>query len=413
MARTPVVTCFLRNRGEVLLFRRAEGVDTYPGRWGGVSGYVEDDDPLATARMEIEEETGIAEATHVRSGTPFAIREESSDREWRVHPFLFDVGHRSLTLNEETAEADWTSPTEIFRRKTVPALEISYSHVAPTVETVETDTERGSAAISVTALEVLRDSAGWAASVGRGPAPVRETASALLDARPTMAVLRNRINRVMADTGPPADIERSAIDGIDRAFRVDRAAATEAAAAIGDTVLTLSRSGTVRRAVFEAEPAVVVAESRPAGEGIGFAESLANAGIEVTVCTDAAVSHVLAERSIDTVLVGADTVRFDGTVVNKTGTRGAALAAANEGIPFLVACSVDKISHEPALYLESGDPTAVYAGDSDITVDNPTFDLTPASLVDAIVTDRGRITTGELTDIAEEMADLADWQEQE
>lgn len=413
MPRAAVVTAFLRNRGEVLLVRRAADVSTFPDRWGAVSGYVEHDDPARTARLEIEEETGIAGPTLVRRGAPFTIREDGRDRDWRIHPFLFDVGTRAVTLNEENAEAVWTSPTEILRRPTVPALEVSYAHVAPEVSTVEGDTDRGSAAISVTALEVLRDAAGRAAVADRGLQAVRETAMALLDARPSMAVLRNRVNRVMAGAEAPADVERAAIEGIDRALAADEAAAAEAAAALGKTVLTLSRSGTVERALLAAEPAVLVAESRPAAEGIGFAESLAASGLDVTICPDAAVGQLLADRDIETVVVGADTVRSDGAVVNKVGTRMAALAAANEDVPFLVACAADKISHDPTLHLEPGDAAAVYDGEADVAVANPTFDVTPAALIDGVLTDRGRLSAADVAAIAEEMAALADWQGQE
>jgi translation initiation factor 2B subunit (eIF-2B alpha/beta/delta family) len=158
---------------------------------------------------------------------------------------------------------------------------------------------------------------------------------------------------------------------------------------------------------------VVVAESRPASEGVGVAERLAEAGLEVTLCTDAAIASLLAEREIDSVLVGADTVRFDGTIVNKTGTRAAALAAANEDVPFLVACAIDKISHDPTIHLEAGDPEELYTGPADLEVVNPTFDLTPASLVDGYLTDRGRLASTDIDDIANELASLADWQEQE
>lgn len=413
MDRSAVVTCFLRNRGEILLFRRAHDAGTYPDRWGAVSGYVETDDPRETASMEIAEETGITDPSLVRTGAPFSIRDEASDRVWTVHPFLFDVDTRDLRLNEETAEAVWVPATELLRRATVPALWTSYRHVAPAVETVRTDTDRGSAAISITALEVLRDAAGEASVRERGLAPVAETARALLDARPSMAVLTNRINRAMAGTHAPAAVERAAIEGIERAFEVDQAAAEEAASALGTTVLTLSRSGTVERALRQAEPSVYVAESRPAGEGVGVAERLADAGLEVTLCTDAAIATLLADGEIDSVLVGADTIRFDGAVVNKTGTRSAALAAANEDVPFLVACAVDKISHDPTIHLEAGDPKELYAGSAALEVVNPRFDLTPASLVDGYLTDRGRLAPTDIDDIATELASLADWQEQE
>lgn len=408
-----VVTCFLRHRGELLLFRRAPDVDTYPDRWGAVSGYVEDDDPRGTARLEIAEETGITDPGFVRAGAPFSLRDEASNQTWTVHPFLFDVDTRDLRLNEETVEAVWVPATELLRRPTVPALWTSYRHVAPTVSTVREDTDRGSAAISITALEVLRDAAGQTAVRGGGFAQVDRTATDLLDARPAMAVLRNRVNRAMADTSTPQTVERAAIQGIERAIDVDAAAADEAADAVGETVLTLSRSGTVEQGLRQADPSVIVAESRPGNEGVGVAEQLADAGLDVTLCTDAAIATLLADTEIDTVLVGADTIRFDGAVVNKTGSRMAALAAANEDVPFLVACAVDKVSHDPTIHLETGDPDEIYTGRADLEVVNPTFDLTPAALIDGYLTDRGRLTPADIDDVAKEMAGLADWQKQE
>ncbi len=413
MGRAAVVTCFLRHRGEVLLLKRSDQVGSFAGRWGSVSGYVEAGDPEATARLEIQEETGITDPSLVRVGEPFSIREDAADREWWVHPFLFDVSSRAIDLNEETAEAEWTTPTAILRRPTVPALGTSYAHVAPTVASVREDTEHGSAAISITALEVLRDEAGRAVTSDGEMATVVRAAEALLDARPAMAVLRNRVNRAMAAADSPQDAERAAIEGIERAFEVDEAAAAEAAAHVGSTVLTLSRSGTVRRTLMAARPTVVVAESRPAREGVGTAETLAGVGLDVLLCTDAAIAQVMAEHDVDTAVVGADTVRPDGSVVNKTGTRLVALAAADLGIPFLVACSVDKVTHDSAITLEKGDPSQVYDGDADLRIANPTFELTPAELIDGIVTDRGRMTPDEMGDIAAEMADLADWEEQE
>jgi ADP-ribose pyrophosphatase YjhB (NUDIX family) len=59
MTETAVVTVFLRHRGDVLLLRRSEDVDSYPGQWGAVAGHVENDDPHASALAEIEEETGL------------------------------------------------------------------------------------------------------------------------------------------------------------------------------------------------------------------------------------------------------------------------------------------------------------------------------------------------------------------
>ena len=412
MDEAAVVTCFLRNRGEVLLLRRTDDAETYPGRWGTVTGYVEDDDPAGTARMEIGEETGLGDDVDpVRAGERFVVRDAEIGRAWRVHPYLFDAGSRDVTPNEESAAAEWTSPTAIRRRETVPDLWRSYERVAPTVETVAGDHEHGSAYVSIRALEVLRDAAGSAATSGDDDlAPVVEVAEALLDARPSMAALGNRVNRAMSGADSPAAVEAAATAGIERAYAADEAAAREAAAVLdGGTVLTLSRSGTVLDALRTGASAAIVAESRPAGEGVGVAEALADAGLDVRLCTDAAVAHLLAVRDVDAVVVGADAVLPDGRVVNKIGTRAAALAADLEGVPCYAVAAVDKVQADDVVHLEAGDPAEVYDGDADVEAVNPTFDVTPADLVEGVVTERGVLDRSEVAAVASEHRTRAEW----
>jgi len=173
-------------------------------------------------------------------------------------------------------------------------------------------------------------------------------------------------------------------------------------------VLTLSRSGTALSALREADlRKLFVAESRPGNEGIGVAEALA-AEKTVTLHTDAAVAHVLHEAAVDAVLVGADTVLPDGSVVNKTGTRAAALAADRDGVPFYVVAASDKVTTDETVPLESGDRAAVYDGDATVDVRNPTFDVTPPELVERVVTERGALSPDEVSDVADELRGLAE-----
>ena len=162
---------------------------------------------------------------------------------------------------------------------------------------------------------------------------------------------------------------------------------------------------------------LVTASSGPAREGIDVAEALVRGGREgeardVTVCTDAAVPAILAEGGVDLVLVGADTVRPSGAVVNKTGTRGAALAARREDVPFYAACAVDKIAAAEETRGEEGGRRDVYDGTADLHVRNPTFDVTPADLVTGgIVTERRTFASAEIESVAEEHARLATWRD--
>ncbi|WP_267642084.1 NUDIX domain-containing protein [Haloarchaeobius amylolyticus] len=417
---THVVTAFLRNEGTVLLLRRSDAVGTYTGQWGGVSGFAEGD-PDEQVLVEITEETGLDESAVdlVRSGTPVRFTDADLDRDWVVHPYLFDCDTQEVALSEEHDAYEWVSPTEIPRRDAVPELWTAYDRVAPTVRSITADDEHGAAYLSLRALEVLRDRAGLLVQEDAADEDawdeLADLGKRLLRARPSMAVLRNRVNRVLASADrAAASVEQYAIDGIHRAVTADTDAAVRAGALVGDrTVLTLSRSGTVLRALQEGDPTeVFVAESRPGNEGVDVAETLLSA-YPVTLVTDAGVAHTMATEDVDAVVVGADTVLPDGTVVNKTGTRAAALAAAHEEIPLYVVCSTDKVSIEATVNLETGRRSAVYDGDAPLSVSNPLFDETPPHLVDSIVTERGDLDAREVTEVAEELRSLASWGDRE
>lgn len=426
MDERTVVTCFLRHDGAVLLLRRSEDVGSYAGTWGAVAGHA-DGDPATAARQEIREETGLdSEVTFVCRGDPFSVVDEDLERRWTVHPFLFDSTTRDIDPNWETSEFEWVAPTAIRHRETVPELWESYDRVRPTVETVESDHTHGASSISVRALEVLRDEAALlvadseADDAGGDPASdgwnrLVETATNLLAARPSMSVVQNRVNRVMhaaSTVATPAAVEHVASTAISHAISADRRAAACATERIADQrVATLSRSGTVLTALKHGTPeAVLVAESRPGREGVGVAESLAGE-TDVTLTSDAAFAHALAEWGADTLLVGADTVLADGRVLNKVGTRAGAIASGFETVDVLVVTAVDKISSDGTTDVEPRDRSELYDGDSDIAVLNPTFDVTPADCIDAVVTERGPLDVAIVGEIARQHSERASWQD--
>ncbi len=379
----PLSVCFLRDRGNVLSGRYDD-----PVRWDAPASQIEDD-PDTTARQVVDRIVERPDAvSFVRAGDPIDAGERI------VYPYLFDAESRGTTTDFGTIE--WIHPTDIRRRRTGAGLWTGYEAVAPTVETVRADETHGSAYISVRALEVLRDRAttgDWSGLV--------DLARELLDARPSMAALENRVNRAMfeAETPRTTAVERAARAGIERAVAADDWAATRAANAIEGTVLTLSRSGTVESALLAAGPdEVVVLESRPDREGVDVAERLADAGIDATVTLDGAVAHSMKE--INTILVGADTVLADGSVVNKVGTRTAAVAAAREGVPVYAVAAADKISSATEPTLEP-----IY-GDEGVEIDAPLFDHTPADLVTGVITEESVFDTG---DVAERAAEREHW----
>jgi len=403
MDEREVVTCFLRNEGRVLLARRSDDAGSYPGQWGAITGYLTPergappDDPETAARREIREETGLEDVALVRQGEPFAVEDADRGTRWRVHPFLFETETRGIDPNWELPEYEWIHATAIRRRETVPDLWRSYDRVRPTVGTVAADDEHGSAWISLLALEVLRDEAALAADFETVAAVARE----LLAARPSMAVVETRINRVMSAAGvAPGDVEAAAREEIASAVEADRVAAAVAADRIeGARVCTLSRSGTVQTALERADPdAVLIAESRPGGEGIDVAESLAG-DFEVTLTSDAALAGRLAEFDADAVVVGADTILPDGRVLNKVGTHGLALAAAAHDLPCYAVAAADKITPDTEVDVEQA-PTTLYEGDADVVVANPLFETTPPDRWTGICTDEGMLDADDVSDIA-------------
>ena len=403
---TDVVTVFLRCGPDVLLLERSSEVGSYPGLWGGVAGHAEGD-PDGAARRELREEAGVEDAALVCRGDTFEV-DDPEHGTWRVHPFLFDAESRAVETNWETARYEWVAPTEIRRRDTVPDLWRSYDAVRPTVATVAGDDEHGSAYLSLRALDVLRDEAALADDYDEPAAVARD----LRDAKPSMAVVRNRVNRAMREADrTPESIEASARGVAREAVDADERAAARAAAELDGAsgVFTLSRSGTVlaalRRAALER---VVVAESRPGGEGVDVAEALADEGFDVTLTGDANGPAAVAD--CDAVLVGADAVFPDGTVVNKVGTRAAALAARDAGVPVLVACAADKIAPEPLPVAADADLAALYDGDADLAVANPVFEPVPGRLVDGVVTEDGRLDAEAIAAAVRERRGWADWE---
>ena len=398
---TAVVTAFVRNRGAVLLTQPAES----GGRWDGLSAPAEGSaGHAAEARRLVREATGLSSLTLAYAGESLTVA--AGDGELTIHPVLFDTPTRETGDMAGVDAAEWVPPTAMVDRETVPGLWGAYEQVAPSPTTIAADTIHGSAALSIRALGVLRDRAAvaddWTALV--------DPALELQDARPSMAVLENRINRVMttAERSPEAIHDR-AIGEIEAALDADAGAAATAADRLEGPIATLSWSGTVRDALAGLGAPVTVAESRPDREGIDLAESLASEGLDVTVTTDAALPAVLSDREFGAVLVGADTILPNGDIVNKVGTRSLAMAADHADIPVYVVAARDKVATDDTFHSESGPAVTVYDGEADIAVRNPVFDLTPGELVTGVLTEDGLLDQRGISVVAAQHRSNAEW----
>jgi methylthioribose-1-phosphate isomerase len=146
------------------------------------------------------------------------------------------------------------------------------------------------------------------------------------------------------------------------------------------------------------EPISVFAcETRPLLQGARLtAWELADAGVPVTVLPDSAAPSLLAGGGIDAVIVGCDRVAANGDVANKIGTYALAIAARHHGVPFYVAgprSTLDPRTPSGAeIVIEERDGAEVRAVaglDVSTAVWNPAFDVTPAALITALITDAG------------------------
>lgn len=184
-------------------------------------------------------------------------------------------------------------------------------------------------------------------------------ADELAEARPSMAAIRHLVGRwregVAAFEGDAEALRDFARDHA-RAVHDWANSATDATVrcaveriATYEHLLTLSLSSTVTRVLTQLPSSgieVVVPESRPRLEGAQLATTLAEGGLGITYITDAQVG-VFAEQ-VEAVLVGADSVLRDGSIVNKVGTRLAALAVREAGVPFFVCAESFKCTEQDA-----------------------------------------------------------------
>jgi len=125
---TPVVTAFVRNRGRFLLVRRGDRVSAFPGKWSGISGFVEgDEDPKVRAVTEVREETGLR-GLRLRAAGPTLVARHGPTA-FVVHPFLFDAPSRAARLDWENVEARWVRGAEIPDFDAVPRLADAFASV--------------------------------------------------------------------------------------------------------------------------------------------------------------------------------------------------------------------------------------------------------------------------------------------
>jgi methylthioribose-1-phosphate isomerase len=282
------------------------------------------------------------------------------------------------------------------RRLPGEEVDLECRSAAEVAEAIRVMAIRGAPAIGVAAAY------GYALAAARGE-DLDEAAAVLLDSRPTAVNLSWAIAEMRRFDGDPAERARELHGGeVDRCRRMAEHAATLIAPAT--RALTHCNTGGLAtggygtalgalRAAFTRDllEHVFVDETRPLLQGSRLtAWELERAGIPHTVIADSAAGALMGRGEVDHVLTGADRIAVNGDTANKIGTYALAVLASHHGIPFTVVAPTSTLDPDTStgadIPIEERDAAEVTGR---FAARNPAFDVTPAELIGAIVTEEG------------------------
>ena len=285
------------------------------------------------------------------------------------------------------------------RRLPDEEVELECRSATEVADAIRTLAVRGAPAIGVAAAY------GYALAAARGE-DLNDATEVLLASRPTAVNLSWALAEMRrGDQGPAALAERArALHGeeVERCRRMAGHAAgllepgTRALTHCNAGALATAGVGTAVGAIREGFERglvahVLVDETRPLLQGARLtAWELERAGVPHTVVADSAAGSLIARGEVDAVLTGADRIAANGDTANKIGTYSLAVLADRHGVPFYVVAPSSTVDHDTtsgdAIPIEERDPAEV---SERFQARNPAFDVTPAALVTAIVTEEG------------------------
>lgn len=253
----------------------------------------------------------------------------------------------------------------------------------------------------------------------------------LAAARPTAINLKWAIDRMLEQVeqnASDAELEAQAIAIHQEDVAACKAMGEHGAALIegGASIITHCNAGALATAGYGTALGVIRSvfhhgklkmayadETRPWLQGARLtAWELAQDGIPVTLIADSAASHLMSTKRIDWVIVGSDRIAANGDVANKIGTYQLAISARHHGVKFMVAAPTSTIDLDvvsgadiPIEERPADEVLGVFGTRiaADVPAWNPAFDVTPASLVDFIVTEKGVIESPDKQKIAAHM----------
>ena len=304
----------------------------------------------------------------------------------------------------------------ILDQRALPAT-VSYLHIdtlQQAVDAIRTLAVRGAPAIGIAAAYALATAMRDVPTANFSDA-LQALGVELKAARPTAvnlawAVDRLLLPRVAAGGYPGLVVEAELIHQEDRAICRAIGEAGRPLITPGSRILThcnagalaVSELGTATAPLYLSHEAgirfqVYADETRPLLQGARLtAWELSEAGIDVTLLCDSAAASLMANGEIDLVLVGTDRVTANGDVVNKIGTLNLAVLCSHFQIPFYVACPSSTFDADTAkgadVIIEQRAATEVIGPHTaQVPAYNPAFDVTPASLITGLITDRGLV----------------------
>lgn len=349
-----------------------------------------------------------------------------------------------LLAAEKVKAIDWRDDAlYLLDQRVLPFEEtwLAYTSAAAVAEAIRSMVVRGAPAIGISAAYglVLAARARIAAG-GDWRAALEEDFALLADSRPTavnlswaLNRLRERLQRLKPGEDPLAALEAEAA-----AIHLSDREANLTMAQLGvdlirrhqgnlQAVLTHGNAGALGTGGFGTALGVIRAahmegmiervyadETRPWLQGSRLtAWELACEGVPVTVNADSAAAHLMRTKGITWVIVGADRITANGDVANKIGTYQLAVAAMHHGVRFMVVAPSSSIDMETA----SGEDIVIEARDGGELLDvggqrvgaqvdafNPVFDVTPADLIDLIVTEKGVVERPDTAKMAQLMS---------
>ncbi|SQF99822.1 methylthioribose-1-phosphate isomerase [Paucimonas lemoignei] len=337
---------------------------------------------------------------------------------------------RNQLMAAETVKAiDWRDDAlYLLDQRVLPFTQawLVYTQVADVADAIRSMVVRGAPAIGITAAYgVVLAARARIAAGGDWVAALEQDFQLLADSRPTAVNLfwalnrmRLRLRRARHTDQPLAALEAEAVE-----IHLSDREANLTMAQLGtdlirrhqgnlQTVLTHCNAGAlatggfgtalgvIRGAFLEGMIERVYAdETRPWLQGSRLtAWELASDGIPVTINADSAAAHLMRTKGITWVIVGADRIAANGDVANKIGTYHLAVAAMHHGVRFMVVAPSSTIDMDTAsgddIVIEERDPLELLevGGQrvgADVEAFNPVFDVTPADLIDVIVTEKG------------------------